>query len=251
MLKIQIFTLDIYHTLSNLNSWPTYCNMRDCLRMALSKLQSKSNIQILFSSPFPSIGLQNLKHWNKGSKWKPLQLENQPRFHCHLVTHAQEQESPLPSRWSMPDIHWRNMLWLVSKMESASPDFIFTFAKLAWPGVILPFSYNLQSRQPTRVIAWILPSISTSFCWLIWKAAKGAPNCFLSFRYLQPLKIRMQHTEGWRQNSGDQIKRTAYILFITLIPVTHIIGSHWNAYRLPGNHDTWNSKHLFPMVVFR
>lgn len=59
-----------------------------------------------------------------------------------------------------------------------------TFPKLAWPGVIFPFSYNLQRRQPTKVIAWTFPSILTSFSWLSWKAASGAPNCFLSFRYL-------------------------------------------------------------------
>lgn len=62
--------------------------------------------------------------------------------------------------------------------------FSLTFAKLAWPGVIFPFSYNLQRRQPTKIIAWTLPNIRISFSWLIWNAANGAPNCFLSFKYL-------------------------------------------------------------------
>jgi len=81
--------------------------------------------------------------------------------------------------------------WLLArKHNSFSPNIPqnfavnHTFAKLAWPGVIVPFSYNLQRRQPTSTIAWTLPSMRTSFCWLIWKAASGAPNCFLSFRYL-------------------------------------------------------------------
>lgn len=33
-------------------------------------------------------------------------------------------------------------------------------------------------------MAWIFPSMRTSFSWLIWSAANGAPNCFLSCKYL-------------------------------------------------------------------
>jgi len=69
-----------------------------------------------------------------------------------------------------------------------------TLQRLAWPGVILPASYTLQRRQPSRNIAWMFPSIRTNFSWFICRAASGAPNCFLSSRYLTnpvrtPLKV--------------------------------------------------------------
>ena len=35
----------------------------------------------------------------KSLAWKPWQLENQPKFHCHQVT----SQFPLPSNWSMPE----------------------------------------------------------------------------------------------------------------------------------------------------
>lgn len=66
-----------------------------------------------------------------------------------------------------------------------------TFPKLTRPGVIFPLSYNLQRRQPTRIIAWIFPNMWTSFCWVSWKAANGAPNCFLSFKYLWKKKPQL------------------------------------------------------------
>jgi hypothetical protein len=50
--------------------------------------------------------------------------------------------------------------------------------------VILPVSCSLQRRQPRTDIAWMFPSILTSFSWFSWNAANGAPNCFLSCRYL-------------------------------------------------------------------
>lgn len=56
--------------------------------------------------------------------------------------------------------------------------------RLAWPTVILPESCSLQRRKPRRDMAWMLPSILTSFFWFSWKAARGTPNCFLSPRYL-------------------------------------------------------------------
>ena len=115
---------------------------------------------------------------------KPLQLESRPRFHCHQVTHVQEIPSPLLSRKSMPE-QCRNSSsvqnHIVSvKHKTKSP----TFPKLTRPVVIAPLSYNLQRRQPIRIIPWILPNIWTSLSWEIWKAANGTPNCFLSCKYL-------------------------------------------------------------------
>lgn len=114
----------------------------------------------------------------------PLQRESQLKSHCHQVIPGQEIQSPSPSRKSMTESN-RNFSVKTEERYTHRPQVKYiTLPMLAWPGVILPLSYSLHRRQPTRNIAWTLPNMRTNFCWLIWKAANGAPNCFLSLRYL-------------------------------------------------------------------
>ena len=76
-----------------------------------------------------------------------------------------------------------------------------TLPRLAWPMVILLELCSLQRRQPRSHMAWMLPSILTSFSWFSWNAASGTPNCFLSPRYLIKCStVRAAQQEWVHQN---------------------------------------------------
>ena len=83
------------------------------------------------------------------------------------------------------------------------------------------------------------PSIRTSFSWLSWKAASGAPNCFLSFKYLVTDRL-------WDSGSLTRIwsnkLETDVVMWYT--PMAHVKNSHWYAYWLPCHHNARHGKHL-------
>lgn len=145
-----------------------------------------------------------------------------------------------------------------------------TLQRLAWPGVILPASYTLQRRQPRRNIAWMFPSIRTNFSWFICRAASGAPNCFLSSRYLTnpvctPLKeakklsFTMSHSPSCHLLSDTctlpkilsetiNTKLKYRVLCCPQnnlhIPVADVIHSHSNANWLPCHHNSGYCQYL-------
>ena len=141
-------------------------------------------------------------------------------------------------------IQWdKIMLWLYYNL--------FTLPKLLGPGVNLPDSYSLQSRQPTRTMAWMLPSIRTTFSWLSWKAASGAPNCFLSFKYLASDRWgfldkgnQWQIVRQWKFNT-IKLNKLKIDVVMWYTPMAHVKNSHSYAYWLPCYHNARHGKDLF------
>lgn len=142
-----------------------------------------------------------------------------------------------------------------------------TLQRLAWPGVILPASYILQRRQPSRNIAWMFPNIRTSFSWLIWRAAKGAPNCSLSSKYLFPPKeqekksLKLAVTFNWslglfqsKENQPEQnngyATREIGVKFTQDKPMADVIYTHGDANWLPRNHDPRYCQHLQEAYIY-
>ena len=80
--------------------------------------------------------------------------------------------------------------------HAPSPALPLTFVILACPAVSLPVSCSVLSRHTISTMAWMLPSMRTSFSWFSWKAARGVPNCWRSFRYLH--RERRGERGGWR-----------------------------------------------------
>lgn len=155
-----------------------------------------------------------------------------------------------------------------SKMDNALMKKLYeiTLQRLAWPGVILPASYTLQRRQPSRNIAWMFPSIRTNFSWFICREASGAPNCFLSSRYLaNPVCTQLKEAKKLYSSCHSQsitctlpkISFSSETINPNLkyrvphypqnnlhIPVADVIHSHSNANWLPCHHDSGYCQYL-------
>jgi len=120
-----------------------------------------------------------------------------------------------------------NHCWLYCNLQ--------TLPKLLWPNAILPDSKSLHSRQPTRTVVWMLPSIRTSLSWLSWKASTGAPNCFLSF-----------FQKDGKHRRGDQFtyygaNSTQYFLPVACTLVLGVVSLNWalQSCELQRNKDSW------------
>ena len=118
-----------------------------------------------------------------------------------------------------------------------------TFARLACPGVIFPASYSLHNLHPIRDIACMLPSMRASFSWLIWYDANGAPNCFLSWRYLKNFHFS-EHIVINLDKPSYISQVFYYLVFKKRAPLTHVINSHAYTDRLPCNYNSSHCKHL-------
>ena len=116
-----------------------------------------------------------------------------------------------------------------------------TLPRLAWPMVILPELCSLERRQPRSHMAWMLPSILTSFSWFSWNAASGTPNCFLSPRYLIKYSTVRAAQQEWVH---ENIVNRSLIISCNDEPLACVVHPYCDADADPGSHDTTESKRL-------
>ena len=116
-----------------------------------------------------------------------------------------------------------------------------TLPRLAWPMVILLELCSLERRQPRSHMAWMLPSILTSFSWFSWNAASGTPNCFLSPRYLIKCSTVRAAQQEWVH---ENIVNRSLIISCNDEPLACVVHPYCDADADPGSHDTTESKRL-------